>query len=80
MQLILIALIIILHLVNRSKQNKIIKYVILLLLALTIINLLSALLIGIGYYIDPSGWGENSVIANYLIITGNFLKQLIFWS
>lgn len=30
----------------------------------------AALLMGIGYWIDPTGWGSNSIIAAFLIKTG----------
>ena len=33
----------------------------------------ASILMGIGYWIDPSGWGANSVVAAFLIKAGSAL-------
>ncbi len=79
MLIIIIALIIILFFRNYSRKNKILTYTIWILLTLTIVHLLAPIIIGIGYYIDPTGWGENNVIANFFITIGYFLLNLTSW-
>lgn len=32
----------------------------------------ASILMGIGYWIDPSGWGANNIIAAFLIKAGGF--------
>lgn len=34
---------------------------------------IGALIIGLGYYIDPTGWGENNALAMFLIKLGGLI-------
>ena len=37
----------------------------------------AALFLGIGYWIDPSGWGGGNVIAAYLCKTGSAIRRVL---
>ena len=39
----------------------------------------AGILMGIGYWIDPSGWGANSMIAAFLIKAGSAIIDNIPW-
>lgn len=76
---ITLTLLFILFLINKFLKNKIIYIIIYVLLTLIILNILSSIFIGIGYYIDPIGWGENNVFSKFFITIGQIISSLTNW-